>query len=137
MFIRYSGQTKPEYYPKTGSTVFANGSAITPDGAGAFQPASTGEPVTAVIMTNILSTDADFAANTKELCDDVTNSEDVFQADVEVGTLTAALVGTYVNLNSATGIDVTASTNKDVFIVGYISPSVALIKFNKTSVVNG
>lgn len=137
MFIRYSGQTKPEYYPKTASTPFSNGAAITPDGSGNFDPAVSGEPITAVISTNILSTDADYALNTKELCDDITNSEDVFQADVEAGTLTQALVGTYCDLNSSTGINVGANTNHDVFIVGYISPTVALIKFNKTSVPNG
>lgn len=137
MFIRASGQPKPEYYPKAASTAFANGAAVKANGSGAFAPATSNTSVAAIILRDVLSTDSDYASVVKVLCDNISDSEDVFEATVETGTLTTAMVGTYANLASSTGIDVNTVANKDVFIVGYISATKALVKFNKTAGVRG
>lgn len=137
MIIRNSGQTKPEYYAKAASTAISEGAAIKPNGSGQFVPGTSGAAVTALTMEKVTAQDSDYTSTRKLLCDNISNSEDIFEFDVETGTASLALVGTYVDLASSTGVDVSASTNDDVFVTGYVSTTKILGKFNKTSAVRG
>ncbi len=132
MFKRASGDQNLEWYPKKASTAFTNGGLTYADGSGAIQPADTtsGDHI-GVILKTVASGDSDYADNTKVPVD-VPRPNDVFEVDVETGTLTTAMIGNQYDLASATGIDVTATAKKVVTVVGFISATKALVKINAT-----
>lgn len=131
MIKRVSGRPKVEYYPKKASTAFANGGLVYADGSGAVQPAdATSGMHLGVILKAVTSGDDDYADTTKVPVD-VCTPEDVFEADVETGTLTTAMVGNQYDLVAdGDAIDVTGTSKKVVTVVGFISASKALIKVN-------
>lgn len=130
MFRRISGAPKMEWFRKKASTAFAVGDLVYFDGAGAIQPAdaTSGDHI-GVCLKEVTSTDDDYASTTKIPVDFAT-PDDIFEVDVETGTLTAAMVGNTCDLASADGIDVSASAKDVVTIVGFVSATKALVKIN-------
>ena len=126
-FRRISGSPRLSYWPKKASTAFTYGALVYPDGAGAVQPAITtsGEHI-GVIMQTIASTDSDYASNTKVAIDEC-GQNDIFEADV-TGTLTTAMVGTYMDLSTSLVVNAAATAKKVVLCVGFISATKGLFK---------
>lgn len=126
MFKRATGGPKVEWYPKTASTAFTNGMAV--KSTSGQLVAAVANEVVGIILTDIASTDSDYAV-ARKVPVDIWTPEDIFEADVITGTLTTAMVNTKVDLASgALGIDVTGTTNKTCLIVGFISTTKALVK---------
>lgn len=98
-----------------------------PDGSGAIQPAdSTSGEHLGVSLKAVAATDSDYASNTK-IPVDMVGEQDVFEADV-TGTLTTAMVGTYLDLSTDLVVNAGATSKKVVLCVGYISASKGLFK---------
>lgn len=119
-----------EWFPKKASTAIAVGDLLYFDGSGAVQPADTtsGDHI-GVSLKVVTSSDDDYASTTK-IPVDFASPEDIFEVDVETGTLTTAMIGNQYDLASADGIDVTATSKKVVTVVGFVSASKALVKIN-------
>lgn len=133
-FQQIRGSSYTEYYPKEASTAFSQGNIVTPDGSGAITNAtSTSTLISGIIQKNVTSADSDYASTT-EVPVLVPTDDSEFVVDVVTGTLTQAMIGTQVDLANATGIDVTASTHKQVTITGFISSSKAIVKINSNIV---
>lgn len=129
-FQLVKGRSQVEYYPKKASTAFAMGDLVYFDGSGAIQPAdATSGNHIGIIMKTVLSTDSDYAENTKvpvlKIYDDCE-----FEVPVETGTLTAAMVGNYYDLASADGIDVSAQSKNVVLVTAFINAALARVKIN-------
>lgn len=131
MFIRANGKPKIEWLLAAASTAFANGGLVYWNGSGALIPAdATSGDHAGVILTDILSTDSDYAS-TKKVPVDVPVAEDIFYADVITGTLTTAMVGNFYDIDATgLGLDVTATSKKVVQVVGFVSATKALVKIN-------
>lgn len=132
MFKRLSGVHRIEYFPKKASTAMAIGDLLYPDGSGAVQLAdsTSGEHV-GVCLKTIASTDDDYASTTK-IPVDVADPNDLWIVDVGTGTATAALIGTYVDLKDENEADVSATSKKVLFVVGFISSTQIIVKINST-----
>lgn len=126
-FRRISGRPRLEWFPKKASTAISLGALMYPDGSGAIQPAITtsGEHL-GVSMKKIVSTDADYASTTK-IPVDMVGPDDIFEADV-TGTLTTAMVGTYLDLSDSVTVNAAATSKKVVLCVGFISATKGLFK---------
>lgn len=126
-FRRISGKPRLEWWPKKASTAFSYGALVYPDGAGAVQPAdsTSGEHI-GVIMKAVTSADSDYASTTMVPID-VVGEDDVFEADV-TGTLTAAKVGTYMDLSDSVTVNAGATSKNVVLCVGFISATKGLFK---------
>lgn len=131
MFTRISGKPKVEWFPKKASTAFPNGGLVYADGSGAVQPAdATSGDHFGVILKAVTSADADYATTAKVPVD-FASPEDIFEVDVETGTLTTAMVGnTYDLVADGDALDVTASAKDAVTVVGFVSATKALVKIN-------
>ncbi len=132
MFKRISGSPKIEWYPKDASVAFANGNLTYWNGTGEIIPAdATSGQHAGVIIRDVLATDSDYATALAKVPVDVPTTEDIFEVDVETGTLTTAMVGNQYDLVAAgTGIDVNATSKKVVTVVGFVSATKALVKIN-------
>jgi len=132
MFKRISGRPKVEWYQKDASVAFANGGLVYWNGTGEIIPAdATSGDHAGVIQRDVLSTDDDYATSLAKVPVDVPTTEDIFEVDVETGTLTTAMVGNQYDLVAdGDAIDVTATSKKVVTIVGFVSSSKALVKIN-------
>jgi hypothetical protein len=130
MFRRISGNPKLEWYPVTISTAFPEG-GLTYWVSGELVPAdATSGDHAGVIQHAIAATDDNYAT-ARKVAVDVPNSDDIFEVDVETGTLTTAMIGGQYDLVAdGDAIDVTATSKKVVTIVGFVSPSKALVKIN-------
>lgn len=129
MFVLNTGNTQIDYFPKKASTVIAMNSALTFDGSGFVTNAVAAS--TRVVGTSLrvtASTDADYASTTL-IPVIVPSTDSTFIADVGTGTLTTAMIGNQYDLKDATSIDVTATSHKQVTVVGFISSSKAIVKF--------
>ena len=131
MIKRISGRPTIEWYPVKVSQVFPAGALTYWDGSGFLIPAdATSGDHAGVIQQPVAATDANYATARKVMVD-VPTDQDVFEADVETGTLTVAMVGnTYDLVADGDALDVTATAKKVVTIVGFVSASKALIKIN-------
>ena len=130
MFKRISGEQNLEYFPKVASTDISNGALLYSDGSGNVQPAdaTSGDHV-GVSVREVASEDSDYGDNS-HIPVDVPGPKDVFEVDVETGTLSASDVGSRYDLASATGIDVTAQSKQVVTVVAMKDASTALVKVN-------
>lgn len=130
-FRRISGRPKIEWYPVKVSVAFPGLGLTYWDGSGFLIPAdATSGDHAGIIMQDILSTDADYAVARKVMID-VPTTEDIFEADVETGTLTTAMVGNQYDLVAdGDALDVTATAKKVVSVVGFVSATKALVKIN-------
>lgn len=132
MFKRISGSPKVEWYAKDASVAFANGGLVYWNGTGEIIPAdATSGQHCGVILRDVLSTDADYATSLAKVPVDVPTTEDIFEVDVETGTLTTAMVGNQYDLVAdGDAIDVSATAKAVVTVVGFVSASKALVKIN-------
>lgn len=131
MFKRASGKSKIEWMPVLVSTAFPNGALVYANGSGYLIPAdATSGDHFGVIQKAITSADADYATARKVPIDQA-SPEDIFEVDVETGTLTVAMVGNAYDLVAdGDALDVTATSKKVVTVVGFISATKALVKIN-------
>jgi len=132
MFKRISGKPKPEWYAKDASVAFANGGLVYWNGSGEIIPAdATSGQHAGVILRAVTATDADYATSLAKVPVDVPTTEDIFEVDVETGTLSTAMVGNQYDLVAdGDAIDVSATSKLVVTVVGFVSTTVALVKIN-------
>ncbi len=135
MLVRASGKPKIEFFLKTASTVFKNGSPVQLSSGQLIEATATSTKHVGIILTDVATTDADYASATSKPvdCPDV---NDIFEADVKSGvTATVAEVGGTCDfyVDSSTKeifVDTGTDTHHQVTIVGFISASKVLVKFN-------
>lgn len=133
-FIHVSGPAATEGFPKLASTAIAVGSVVALRGSGYLSQAEViSVRIAGVAIKKVASGDDDFASTTVVPVI-VPGEEDVFEADV-TGTATQGNVGrqfdlTKVTAGTAQNVDVGNTTYKVVTVVGFISASKVLVKFN-------
>lgn len=132
-FIHVQGPGQTEGFPKLASTAIAVGSVLAFRDGYVSQALVQSIRLVGVSAKKVASADDDFANNTA-ISVILPQDDDVFEADV-TGTATQANVGKQYDLtNTAQGtaqnIDVGATTYKVVTVVGFISASKVLVKFN-------
>lgn len=128
-----SGPTKIEYFPKTASTAFAPGVAMTSGGSGEISiAANSSTRIFGINVAPITSADADYASETK-IPLIVPTPDTLFIVDIGAGTFTAEMIGLQYDLYSTTGtsIDVGNTTYKQVTIVDYIDSTHAVVKISR------
>jgi hypothetical protein len=132
MFKRISGKPKIEWLAKDASVAFANGGLVYWNGSGEIIPAdATSGQHAGIIIREVVSTDADYATALAKVPVDVPTTEDIFEVDVETGTLTTAMVGNQYDLVAdGDAIDVNATSKLVVTVVGFVSATKALVKIN-------
>lgn len=129
-FTLKTGKPEVEWFPKTASTAIGIGAVLEADGSGAVNPADSADTsLFGISLKSVASTDSDYAT-TNAIPVMVLNPSCTFEADVITGTATAALIGTQCDLASSLGVDVTATSHKQVTIVGFISASKVVVRFN-------
>lgn len=129
-FIPFQGETQCEPFTAAASTAIALGDALK-FSSGYVIPATAGQtvPTAGVSLQVIASTDADYAS-AKLISVVMLKPDTVFLADVGTGTATIANVGVGYDLAAAGTVDLTATTHKVVTVVGVVSASKVLVKFN-------
>lgn len=129
MFIPYQGKTQAEPFAKKASTAIAVGDALVFD-SGYITPAAAGATVTAgVALKAVTSADDDYTATTAVPVVMLT-PDLVFLADVGTGSATQADVGVAYNLTDAGSVNLSDTTPGTVTVVGVISATKVLVKFN-------
>ena len=115
---------------KAASTVFHVGDAVT-ESSGYLVAGGTGK-VKGICNEEVQATDSDYAS-TRDLSFQAFKEDDEFEFDVTTGTATQAMVGTVVDIDSANtnpgGLNVSASSNKQVEITRFISAAKVWGKF--------
>lgn len=132
-----SGKAKLEWLPKAASTAMTYGALAKMDGTGHVVNgnATSGDHV-GIIMRKVLSTDDDYALNTKVPVQ-MLDPNDIVEADVS-GTLTTAMVGNRYDLTAAGDtVNVAAQSKNVVTCVGFISATKGLFKVNAMQVYEG
>lgn len=135
MLVRASGKPNIEWYLKTASTAFKNGSVVAFSSGQLIQATASTLLHAGVILRDVLSTDSDYASAVKVPVD-VPSSNDIFEADVKSGvTATVAAVGTQCDLyidssTKETFVDTGTTSHKQVTVVGFISATKVLVKIN-------
>lgn len=132
MFKRLSGTHRVFWMPKKASTEFKNGALVYADGSGAMQPGDTtsGDHF-GVIMRAVETTDDDYATTGAKVPVDLIGPGELFEADVPNGDLATGDVGNTCDLTAdGAGIDPDLSAKDVVTIVGYVSPSKAIVVVN-------
>ena len=134
-FIHVRGPAKNEPFAKLASTAIAVAAALSFKGASGYvsQALVASVRIAGVSLGKVASTDDDFASNTI-IPVIIPGEEDVFEATVS-GTATQANVGRQYDLTQTAGgtaqaVDLSGTTYKVVTVVGFISSSKVLVKFN-------
>lgn len=106
---------------KKASTAFEIGDLCTVDSNGFLVPGGAGK-IVGVSNEKITSADADYAV-ARPLNVSAGDSETTFIFPVATGTATQTIVGEYVDIDGTdfTAVDVTASTNDQVFVTKFIN----------------
>lgn len=125
------GRTKIVFYPKAASTAFSKNSLVYFDGSGAIIPAdaTSGDHI-GLILKAVAATDADYASNTLVPVEVPQDKVCEFEADVTSG-LTAAKVGTTMDLTDASTVSISTSKNV-VTCVKYLSATKGRFVLNST-----
>lgn len=136
-FQIWSGETMVNWYPKVASTAYSQNAMVRFNGSGAVAQATNAAGqnpfVGIMIRAAITSADADYASTTKVPVI-IPNADAIFLAPVVTGTLTTAMVGTYVDLDTTgVGINVSSANQDALLVVGFISSTVALVKINSAA----
>ena len=132
-FIHVSGPAVTEEFAKLASTAIAVGTPVSFTSGYLAQANLASVRIAGVSVKNIASTDGDFASATL-IPVIVPGEEDIFEADV-TGTATQGNVGkqydlTQPNGGTAANVNLSGTTYKVVTVVGFISASKVLVKFN-------
>ena len=114
---------------KKTNTAFKVGDIVTVDTDGFLVPGGSGKAV-GISNEVVASTDSDYAA-TRDLSFQGFKHDDEFEFPVITGSATQTLVGEIVDIaaSDARGVDVTASTNKQVQVTRVISTSLIVGRF--------
>lgn len=136
-FFHKSGPALTEPFKKSASIAIANGSVLGFEGTTGYveQAEAASVRIAGVSLSKHASTDADYATATT-IPVIVPSSDDVFEADViSTSTATVANVGNQYDLctnvdGTAQTVDLGNNTYKVVTVVGFISASKVLVKFN-------
>lgn len=133
MIKHIKGKVVINNYTAPASTAFDFNDVVTRNSSGQLAKATATTPrseLLGLIQQTIASTDSDYAsAKTVAVLEFVDDAE--FEADVDTGTLTTAMVGLRFDLNDEDGINVNATLQKSVEITDYLSASKARVKFVK------
>jgi hypothetical protein len=134
-FIHVSGPARAETFKKTASVAIAVNTPVAFDGSAGFvrQAAVASTRIAGISLRKVASTDDDYADNS-DLVVVIPSEDDIFEADV-TGTATQANVGEQYDLSTLTdgtaqNVNVSGTTYKVVTVVGFISASKVLVKFN-------
>ncbi len=110
MLYRSSGVSNIKELPSAASTALvANGAVVLTSGVLA-KAASTDLNIAGIVLQTRASTDSDYASAKPVLVDMLQEGAEVF-CDNVTGTLTAAMVGTYLNLSSTAGVVLDAGSS--------------------------
>ena len=133
-FIHVRGPGKTEPFGKIASTLIAAGSVLAFYSTGyVSQALAQSTRLVGVALGKVAAADGDYASNT-EIPVIIPSEDDVFEADVS-GTATQANVGQQYDLTTtaagtAQAVNLSGKTNQVVTVVGFISSSKVLVKFN-------
>ena len=134
MIKHISGEVVINDYIAPASTAFDFNDVVTRNSSGQLAKATATTPrseLLGLIQQTITSSDSDYAsAKTVAVLEFVDNAE--FEADVDTGTLTTAMVGLCFDLADEDGINVNVTLQKSVRITNYISASKARVQFVKS-----
>lgn len=130
MFVRKSGKVRLEWHVKATSTAISYGALMAADGSGANIPATASTiKHTGVSLRAVVAADPDYATVGAKIPLDVIGEDDVFEADV-TGTLTTAMVDTYLDLSDSVTVNAAGTSHLSVLCVGFISATKGLFKVN-------
>jgi len=114
------GRTKVVFYPKAASTAFSKDSLVYFNGSGEIIPAdSTSGDHIGIILKAIASTDSDYASKT--LVPVEVPQEPQCELEADATGLTAAKVGTTMDLTDASTVDGANASKDAVTLVKYYS----------------
>ena len=134
--LRRSGLPKLKQVPNTTSEVYAQGTCVTTDGSGAFTATGAASiTIKGITQEAISATDDRYTTQGTIMIDEI-NPDDVFEMLV-TGTFTAANVGDFLDLSSATTVNADASDVDVVECVGYINATHGLFKINANAASKG
>lgn len=126
------GKATQRPYKKAASTVFALNDVVTKNSSGLLVRATSATPkseVIGLIQRDVVSTDADYASESVVNVQIVGLVGQEFNATVDTGTLTQAMVGEAVSLADHNGINVNDNLGGQVKILRYISATEAIVEF--------
>jgi hypothetical protein len=132
MIKHIEGDVEIRPYTAPASTAFAFNDVVTRDANGRLAKATSSTPrseILGLIQQTIASTDSDYASTKTVPVLLVCECEADFEADVDTGSLTTAMVGQRFDLNDENGINVSSQGQKSVEIVRYLSATKARVKF--------
>ena len=130
-FIPFQGKIQSEQFQLAASTVASNGDALT-FSSGYVVPvgADNTTPTVGVYIGNaVVAGDSDYAS-AKAVSVVMATPDLVFLADVGTGSATIANVGVAYDFTDHGSVDLGATDHKNVTVVGVISASKVLVKFN-------
>ena len=131
MIKQINGEVLINNYIAPASTAFDFNDVVTRDANGKLAKATATTPraeLLGLIQATITSADDDYAKD-KAVGVVEFHKEAEFEADVDTGTATQALVGLQFDLADEDGIDVTSNAQNAVQITGFISASKVKAKF--------
>lgn len=135
MIAPFKGKFHIEYFPKTASTAFAFGDAVTilstAAGAGTLVKVDNASTrVIGLIQKTVAATDADYASTTEVpvLVGDV-DAEYLF--DVSTGAPATTDIGEMIDFDDENSVDVTAYTTGQILVTRVISSTQVAGKLNK------
>ena len=133
-FIHVSGPARAEAFKKTASVAIAANTPLAFDGSAGFvrQAAVASTRLAGVSLRKVASTDDDYADNSI-ISVIIPSEDDIFEADTS--SATQANVGEQYDLSTLTDgtaqdVNLSGTTYKVVTVVGLISASKVLVKFN-------
>jgi hypothetical protein len=132
MFIRRYGEPNIFPFQKKVSTVFAQGDLCSIDANGFLVPAVQADTklvIKGIIQRDVLATDTDYAAATMVAVDVPRAGEAAFEADVLTGTAAQTDVGELIEIDTAKGVDVVATTNPICKVEKIISTTKVIVSF--------
>ena len=123
MIQRKTGEPNIQFFPKTASTSYLNGSVVYPDGLGGITTASyNGYSPLGIIQLSVSSTSSDYALTTKVPIDVYSPKTDTFTFDVTGATPTASMIGQSYNLNLAkTAVDLSSAVTNGLVRITSLS----------------
>jgi len=126
VFVPDSGTWDYVRIPTKANTAYTAGACFTSDGTDNVEVTTTTEETYGIIVEGKTS-----ANNTNFITVAVPRSPQcTFRGTVGTGTLTAAFIGRYVDFASSTEVDVSASTEDALEVVGFISATEGIFKIN-------
>ncbi len=127
MFLQISGGCRVEWFPKTASTALSNGALVTLSSGQLIAATTTSVKHVGVLIKAIASGDSDYASATSVPVL-VPEPDSLFIADA--ASLTAALVGTTMDLTDSVTVNGAADSHHAVTLITYISATKGIFRIN-------